>query len=230
MNEKDSYHKPDMAEQRARGIERALRKWQLWINSVVAGKKAIRSSGREPTLLELKNLAQKAVCELKFPQNVPLEVYWLCCVLVNYHVNGVFYFEKLIMPDWVMFGQSSYVEGLDFRKKRILPPMVWREVDFEFWTSNHSFFLHSSPSERETAKGWFPETQWAIVVSLNHPLRNIIKPGRPLKSILDGSIGVATKVESQKVKPTKCSHCGGSVLWDGEDKIFKCMACGRECI
>lgn len=215
-----SYH--ERVIKKALGFERALHHWDRWLDSIIKGREALAVKDTNPSLQEMRNAASEALVDLGFPPCTFFELYWLCCVFCDYWTDNGFMFERLIPPNWFPFpfGFGGGI-ALDFKGKRIYPPEVWNQSDLEF---------------REEWGPFRPRnTDFTMVLASSHPVRKLVQRGRPEKTTANGETLLPHKVtsevtttgESKKVKATKCSWCGGSMLWDAENQIYKCMACGR---
>lgn len=185
-------------------FERALHRWDKWLDSVAYGRKVLRFQQSHPALEEMISVAKKALTEMKFPACTLLEVYWLCCVFVDYKTEGGFVFDRLVLPDW--FPPPFKREGwaFDIKGKRIYPPEVWNDADLEFWVQRDPvvrlFPSHTEgpdgrirrigPSEPSTIRAPIRESYlnsgFILVLPANHPVRKYIKKGRPIKIKADG--------------------------------------------
>jgi hypothetical protein len=223
-------------------FERALHGWPRWLDSIANGRKVLRFRQSHPSFEDMVSIAKKALKEMDFPSHTLLEVYWLCCVFADYETADGFKFDKIVLPDWF---PSSFEDTCGctilFKGERMYPPEIWDEADRKFWFERNpvSFYLPYLPSEKRTeAYENYPYCQdghFILVLPADHPVRKFVRIGRPVTTKANGETliphkvtpGVTTTDESKKVKTTKCSWCGGSMLWDAEDKIYKCIACGR---
>jgi hypothetical protein len=121
-------------------FERALHRWDRWLESIGRGRELLRSSGSHSSLEEMRELASRTLADLGFPGCTVFELYWLCCVFSDYeecvgnYDSWGFKFEKIILPDWFPLPFGFKAEPtLNFGGKRIYPPEVWDEADLRFW-------------------------------------------------------------------------------------------------
>lgn len=227
---------------KARGFERVLHRSDQWLDSITEGGKILAASKSHPALKELRGAAKQALTELWFPPCTIFELYWLCCVFSDYETEKGFYFEKLTLPDWFPFPHGfEHCDWLDLRGKRIYPPEIWNEAKVRLKRERNTFAHYlQEPDRSHFLEEMVPDRDWIIVLPPDHPIRQLFRSGRPIKTTQDGetmmlhkrikSIAAATvTVEPSKVKtPTRCKACGGNMLWDEEDKTYRCLLCGRE--
>ena len=89
---------------------------------------------------------------------------------------------------------------------------------------------------------YYPHTDWVIVLPKDHPVHQFVEKGRPAddweadvqlrKTLAPFLPPKPDKVIGEVQVPhgiatTKCSHCGGTMLWGDEDKMYRCILCGR---
>lgn len=173
---------------RALGFERALHRWDKWLDSIAYGRKVLRFRQSPPSLQEMRSVAKNVLSELGFPDCTFFELYWLCCVFADYETKSGFYFEKLVMPDWFPFPHGfKHYDWIDLRGKRIYPPEVWDESDVMFWRERDSFaqFLHE-PEKKQFLEEMVPNREWVIVLPPDHPIRKSIRRGRPITTTPNG--------------------------------------------
>ena len=244
MSHKNKTNHQNIVRRKALVFERTLHSWELWIDSIIEGRKVLRDVSSYPSLQEMRAAASKTLNELNFNQCTLFELYWLCCVFSDYDTLYGFKFEKLILPDWFPlpfgFEDEEYIDkkSLNLNGGRICPPQVLNEAEVKFWRGNN-------PLARAT--GWpvesIPHKDWVIVLSPDHPVRQHVKHGRPCKSLPNGEVRIPHKamkkimdVDDYRItknplapKPPKiCGHCGATALiWDGADNVYKCMLCRR---
>lgn len=170
-------------------FERALHCWDRWLHSVAYGRKVLRFQQSHPSLEEMMNIAKKALTEMKFPSCTLLEVYWLCCVFADYQTVGGFKFDKLVLPDWFPSPFRRDAAGtLDFKGKRIYPPVVWDEADRKFWFERDPVIYNLPPEKsREMYENYpyYPERDFILVLTADHAVRKYIKRGRPITTRAD---------------------------------------------
>jgi hypothetical protein len=144
------------------------------------------------------NIAKKALAEMKFPSCTLLEVYWLCCVFVDYKAEGVFMFDKLVLPEW--FPSPFRIDGFrtpNFKAKRIYPPQVWDEADVKFWFERDpavralsgqvvddidgTVHYEDTSAIKEKILQNYLNNDFILVLPADHPVREYIERGRPNK-------------------------------------------------
>jgi len=186
----------------------------------------------------MRNTAQQKLEQLAFPFCTIFELYWLCCVFSDYETEGGFYFEKLVLPDWFPFPHGfKHHDDFDLRGKRIYPPEVWNEAKVSLMRErNTSADYLREPNRSHFLEEMVPDKDFVIVLPSDHPVHQFVSRGRPTKTTADGetlqphrAITVAKMTGGHETAkaPTKCKSCGGSMFWDDEDKVYKCMSCGR---
>jgi len=226
----------DRVIRRALVFERALHCWDRWLDSIADGREVLRFPQGHPSLEHMRNVAKKALTELGFPSCTVFELYWLCCVFANYETMRGFKFDKLILPDWFPFPFGFEQEmNLDFKGKRIIPPEIWNEAYKKFRFTRDPLLRCLPPKNKEARFQNYPNDDFILVLPADHTARKYVKRGRPITTQANGVTMLPHKVtadatvtgEDKKVKGTKCSWCGGSMLWDDEDKAYKCISCGR---
>ena len=229
------YNPDDRVTRRALAFERALHRWDRWLDSIGDGQAAFRLSQGYPSLEHMRNIAKKALTELGFPSCTVFELYWLCCVFADYETIRGFKFENLILPDWfpLPIGIDD-VMGLDFKGKRIIPPEIWYETDKKFWFDRDPILRCLSPKDKAARFQNYPEDKdFILVLPADHPVRKFVDMGRPITTQANGETMLPHKVitdatitsENKKVKRNKCSRCGGNMLWDAGDNVYKCILC-----
>lgn len=194
-------------------------------------------------------MAGKALTELRFPECALLELYWLSCVLADYDTQSGFNFRKLTLPDWfpLPFGfkheEMIDKQFLDLKGGRIRLPVVWNEVDKLFWFQRDIFAQLCPPEQREQCFQEYPwNRDFVLVLPSDHPIHKFVGWGRPRKALPNGEVLLPHKAigdtvapdqydicPAKPVAPSKCNrdNCGGTPIWYDEDKIYKCMMCGR---
>jgi hypothetical protein len=167
-------------------FERALHRWDKWLESINKGRKALGFPASRPSLQEMRIVAKKFLTELGFPACTLFELYWLCCVLTDYDEGGGLKFNKLVLPDWFPFPfgfryeKSIPKEFLDL-KGRIPPPRVLSEVEAKFWQANTTMArITGKPSDK------LPNSEFIMVLPDSHPVRKQVRIGRPIKNKADG--------------------------------------------
>jgi hypothetical protein len=153
---------------------------------------------------ELRSVAGKSLAEMDFPPCTVLELYWLTCVFADYKTkDGLFEFERLVLPEWFPlpfgFRDDSHLE---FRGKRIYPPEVWDKADVKFWFErdplarilSHSVVVGTtgihhrrmSPARKEEYLKNYPDNDSILVLPRDHPVRKLVKKGRPITTNVSG--------------------------------------------
>ena len=94
-------------------FERALHRWDRWLDSLANGRKILRFQHLHPSLEEMRDVAKNMLAKLDFPACTIFELYWLCCVFANYRTAHGFKFDKLVLPDWFPFPPNSSGTILD---------------------------------------------------------------------------------------------------------------------
>lgn len=222
---------------KARGFERVLHRFDQWLDSIGEGRRILVASKSHPSLKGLRDAAKNALTKLRFPPCTIFEIYWLCCMFSDYETEKGFYFEKLTLPDWFPFSHGfKHYDWLDLRGKRIYPPEIWNEAKVQLKRERNTFAHYLREPERSHfLEEMVPDRDFVIVLPPDHPIRQIFRSGRPIKTKQNGEtelphkrIKIIVTATAKVIKPTKCKFCGGSMLWNEEDKIYKCMLCGRE--
>lgn len=216
------------------------------MDSITNGRTVLREAGSHPSLQEMRTTADKTLSELNFSQCTLFELYWLCCVFSDYDTADGFKFDELVLPDWFPlpfgFENEEYLyldkKALNLMGGRICPPQVWDEAEVKFWRENN-------PLTRTTGEPmeWIPNKDWVVVLPPDHPVRQHISHGRPRKPLPSGEVLMPHKAmrkitnaddfEMAKTSPVpkapkECDHCGGtSLVWDNDDKGYKCILCCR---
>ncbi|MFC1935261.1 hypothetical protein ACFLX9_00620 [Chloroflexota bacterium] len=132
-----------------------------------------------PSLQKMREVAQKHLSDLGFLPCTIFELYWLCCVFVDYQSTGGFKFDKLTPPDWFPFPFGfKHEEFRCFKGHRIYPPEVWDEADRVFWF-NRRPVMPSSQKEWDNDFREFPNREFVILLAPDHPVRKCFKTGRP---------------------------------------------------
>lgn len=179
-------------------FERALHRWPKWLKSVANGRTTLQAPQARSSVVDMLNVARRALAEIKFPPCLLLEVYWLCCVFVDYETaDGIYYFDKLVLPDWFPSQWSDKGCRFDFKGKRIYPPQVWDEADRKFWFEKTPAicYAHLTPEQkaaqyRDYCARWESdfEISWGVLVlPHDHEVRKYIKKGRPEEMWPDGA-------------------------------------------
>lgn len=172
---------------RAKNFERALHLWDKWLDSIANGRKVLRFQQSQPSLEEMRSVAQKALAELGFPPCTFFELYWLCCVFCDYETKGGFTFEKLVLPDWFPLPFGFAVRSLDFKGRRIYPPRVWAEANVQFWRERDPVVRFLPPEMRdEHLEALYPDKDWCILLPKDHPVQQFVKKGRPITTMPSG--------------------------------------------
>jgi hypothetical protein len=169
-------------------IERTLHRWGDWNTSVAHGREAIKGHNKEWSADKYRNIAIKFLSELSFPRSSMLELYWLTCVFSDYQNNGIFYFEKLVLPKWfpLPFG-VKFETRFSFKSKRIYPPQMWDESDKSFFFEREPHVQYMSDSIKNEYFQKYPEIDDdVLILPDDHPLRKMVKKGRPNKRMNDG--------------------------------------------
>lgn len=166
-------------------FERALHRWDKWLDSIDEGRKVLRFRESPPSLRKMRSVAGKALGELGFPSCTIFELYWLCCVLCDYATDGGFKFDKLVLPDWFPlpfgFKDEEFIDKklLDLKGGCIKPPLVWDEADRMFWFAREPI-AHYLPLEiRGQDFQHYPKKDFIIVLPSDHPIHKYVKRGRP---------------------------------------------------
>lgn len=171
---------------KALSFERTLHRWKSWLASIQEGRSTLTSSNFKPSLEEMETTSTKALLHLEFPKSTNMELYWLCCVLVDYQEKGGYRFENLVLPEWFP-REYTYTPGTyNFRGHRIYPPVLWDEDDHEFWFMRDPFTRMESREQRAESFPKFPNRYGAIVLNPEHPVRKYMRRGRPSGSTKDG--------------------------------------------
>ena len=172
---------------RCLAFEQALHRWKPWLASVLEGKKLLRVEGLPaPNLPRMREVAKNTLLGLAFPPCTVLELYWLCCVFVDYKAKVGFRFDNLIPPDWFPFPFGfNHEESYLFEGCRIYPPEVWDEADRVFWFERQPV-LPTSQKEWEDDFNRFPNREFVMLLAPDHPVRKFIKKGRPIKATATG--------------------------------------------
>lgn len=221
-------------------FERALHQFDSWLDSIALGRKSLSTYKPFPPLNVMREIAEKSLAELSFTHCTIFEIYWLSCVFSNYETKEGFNFSKIILPDWFPFPHGfKHCDWLDLRKKRIYPPETWTDAKVQFMRERNTRVHYLRESDiKPYLERMVPDTDFTIVLSPNHPIRQLFKRGRPVntfngetilphKSIDSITVGLDMAEYQQIITPKTCIHCGGSMLWDKEENDFKCLACSR---
>lgn len=223
-------------------FERALHKWEPWLNSIKSARKEFSSSDLHPPLEEMRSAAKKALKELQFPECTLLEVYWLCCVFSDYDTETGFKFEELKLPDWfpLPYGfkdeERLNKQVLDLKGGRIKPPIIWDEADVNFWQMSDPIFQITGD-----IPDYIVNTDLMVILQKDHPIHQYVSNGRPRKTSSNGEllmkhlnmkpeelIKVAHSIPAVIAPKPTCVHCGkASLMWDNEIKLYKCLLCAR---
>jgi len=93
-----------------------------------------------------------------------------------------------VLPDWFPFpfGLKSEVAHV-FKGRRIYPPEVWDEADRKFWFERDPIARISSPDRRAECFENFPNRDSILILPSDHPVRKLIKKGRPISPMPDGT-------------------------------------------
>ena len=165
-------------------FERTLHRWPPWLDSIANSRKELRFQQSRPSLEETISIAKKALKKMDFPSCTLLEVYWLCCVFTDYTTAVGFKFDKLVLPDWF---PSSFKDAcgftMNFKGRRIYPPVIWNEADRKFWFENNEVTLYLPQEKRAEAYEdfpYYPDKNGILVLPADHPVRKYIKMGRPI--------------------------------------------------
>lgn len=217
-------------------FEITLHNWEPWLASIVEGRVILKNQESPPSLEKMKSQAAKALENLDFPKCTLFELHWLCCVFSDYDSGQYYDFKKLVLPEWFPKKYGFTLDGsLDFKGKRIFPPDPLSESEVEFWRQRNP--LHQILPKKKRI-GICLDTDFNLVLPMSHPIQGLVSHGRPKKLIptkkkpepvLQQSIAEYDQESVSKPKPpTKCYHCGcRGLLWEHEDKIYKCMLCSR---
>lgn len=223
-------------------FERALHKWEPWLNSIKSARKEFSSSDLHPPLEEMRSAAKKALKELQFPECTLLEVYWLCCVFSDYDTETGFKFEELKLPDWfpLPFGfkkeEQLNKQVLDLKGGRIKPPIIWDEADVNFWQMSDPIFQITGD-----IPDYILNTDFIVLLPPDHPVHAYVSKGRPRKTSPDGELRMphldmkpeelikeSQLIPAAPLPRPKCNHCGSlSLMWDNQQEKFKCLLCSR---
>ena len=125
--------------------------------------------------------------------------------------------------------------------RRIMPPTVWNEADKRFWFAGNVIAQCSPPERRAEYFQNYPDSEFILVLPSDHPVRQFVRHGRPRKALPNGEVVFPPKViceptaveqydayKGVPIAPKTCTRCGGTILiWENEDKAFKCLFCGR---
>jgi hypothetical protein len=229
-----------------KSFERALHNWEPWLKSIVYARKLFPGTRPHPALSKMKDTAWETLAKLGFPECTLMQCYWLACVFSDYDTENGFRFEELKLPGWFPlpfgFRDEEFINKkfLDLKGGRIQPPVVWDEADLKFWRERY-------PLSRAT--GAVPQyvlnTDFMMVLSPLHPVRQYVSRGRPRRPSLNGEVPIPHQnlkvpllkdtphvilpvMLTEPITPLTCIHCGGhSLMWDKEDKAFKCLLCAR---
>ncbi len=169
-------------------FERALHRWQPWLDSISKGKRLFGSPCSWLTAGKMSDIAKTELVALRFPDGVLLELYWLCCVVTDYMTDRGFMFEKLVLPDWFPspFGRYS-IERL--RGRRVSPPTIWSEADRKFLFSRDTLVRLAAvalPEKLEELYEDWPDRDFTLVLPDDHPIRRCIKSGQPTGTLKGG--------------------------------------------
>jgi hypothetical protein len=173
----------------ALSFERALHRWDKWLNSIELGRKLLCTRSEHPSLEMMKNAAQRALSDMGFSQCAIFELYWLCCVFTDYgNIKEDFEFEKLIVPDWfpLPFGFQRESEYQFKRDIRVYPPEVWTEAERKFFFEKELVIRSLPLRQRVREFASYPDRDFTIVLPADHPVRKHFKKGRPLKTDAKG--------------------------------------------
>ncbi|MFC1968543.1 hypothetical protein ACFLVX_04055 [Chloroflexota bacterium] len=179
-------------------FERALHSWDKWRDSVACGRNVLQFHQSPPSLEKMRNVANRALSEMEFPSCPLFELYWICCVFADYETARGFNFDKLVLPDWFpfpsgfkwdKFGFASN-KHLDFKGKRIYPPVVWNEADRKFWFAKDPVLRGLSGKERAMRFKNYPDRDFKMVLPVDHTVRQYVKRGRPITTNLYGETSI----------------------------------------
>lgn len=168
-------------------FERALHRWKPWLDSIASGRGVLRAQQAPPPLLVMREVAQKTLSELDFSPCTLFELYWLCCIFTDYEIKRGFKFDKLILPDWFPLPFGFKVGYLyQFKGKRIYPPEVWNETDRLFWFQRDQMAQITPKERRAEYFQDYPNRDFILILSTNHPIHAFVKKGRPITTGLNG--------------------------------------------
>jgi len=111
-----------------RKVEQALFRWRKWRQSIITQWIEWAKCLDKPTesfRRGLKTKARPELAKLRFPDNLRLELYWICCVTSDYTFDFPRTFTSIRVPDWLpaLFGSHLQVDaGL-----RVYPPPIFHE-------------------------------------------------------------------------------------------------------
>ncbi len=110
-------------------VEQVLFRWGKWRQSIVAlwieWAKCPDKLSESTFLSRLKTKSRPELAKLCFPDNLRLELYWICCITSDYTFDFPKTFTNILIPDWLpaLFSAQLQVNaGL-----RIYPPPIFHE-------------------------------------------------------------------------------------------------------
>ncbi len=110
-------------------VEQALFLWGKWRQSIIAlwieWAKCPDTPSESTFLSRLKVKSRPELAKLCFPDNLCLELYWICCITSDYYFDYPKTFKEIRIPTWLppLFGSHSQIEpGV-----RIYPPPIFHD-------------------------------------------------------------------------------------------------------
>jgi hypothetical protein len=114
-------------------VERALFYWGKWRQSIIAQWiewAACPDQASESNFLNrLVTKSKSELAKLRFPNNLLLELYWVCCIASNCTFDHRTSFNSIVITSWLP--EPFYRSICEYLKpgKRIFPPYIFRKED-----------------------------------------------------------------------------------------------------
>ena len=164
-------------------VERALFLWQKWLQSIIVQWMNPQDDIKKLVLDQLKVKARQELQKLGFPVCLWLELYWICCIASDYHLEHQSSFENIVVPPWLPLPFDPALSWYRIESgTRIYPPDILDEGDIKFIEQHYGVRLLGGDNFFEQEPRIFLPSRHEFYQTLNklkgRP-RISGKPGRP---------------------------------------------------
>jgi len=161
-------------------VERALFNWQKWRKSLIAQWSDLSTELDKLDLKQLKLIAAKALDRLDFPSSTWLQLYWICCVVSDYHFDYEDSFDNIVIPNWLPMPFDPPISLQIEPGIRMYPPAIYTERDIQFLASKlGTWILGVDITLLSDRMGWL-----GILIPSHHEVCSLLEElrGRPKES------------------------------------------------